>query len=520
MNEVVMNMRRWLPIVLVCLLAGGTAALSQDLAALLEEAERAAPAPVLAPPADDPGRTPAAARPAVVDADASEASRSTQDRRTPLPAAAEALTATSRVKAVFRERYSGALKPADKAALATEILELLKSTSNQADRWALLSEALRLASEGGQVDLAIATAKTLSGEFQVESADMMLTVLKQLSSSAPPAAASRLASECAAVARRAANWGQFETATKAIVVAKAMARKGKDPDLVAQINRLTIMVKDREKMDKRLTTVLADLKGSPTDTALNAEAGLLLCLLQDRWAEGLPLLMKAGNPALARLAQLELNDANTLREQIALGDAWWSLAESQKSPMQDAAQQRALRFYNEAVNGAEGLERAMLEKRIASLSGSGPGSGETVALADLQELETAELYSGVTKNGTFNGQAYTCGGVEYTKGIYTPPKTQSTAMIAFRPPAGARRLRGGAGVFSMAGKDNQPGSAITMEIAIDGDVVWKSPALVAREQMARFDVPLNNGSRVELRTRTAGNNASCWGAWLDPVFVK
>ena len=162
----------------------------------------------------------------------------------------------------------------------------------------------------------------------------------------------------------------------------------------------------------------------------------------------------------------------------------------------------------------------MLEKRIASLSGSGPGSGETVALADLQELETAELYSGVTKNGTFNGQAYTCGGVEYTKGIYTPPKTQSTAMIAFRPPAGARRLRGGAGVFSMAGKDNQPGSAITMEIAIDGDVVWKSPALVAREQMARFDVPLNNGSRVELRTRTAGNNASCWGAWLDPVFVK
>ena len=186
-----MNMRRWLPIVLVCLLAGGTAALSQDLAALLEEAERAAPAPVPAPPADDPGRAPAAARPAVVDADASEASRSTQDRRTPLPAAAEALTATSRVKAVFRERYSGALKPADKAALATEILELLKSTSNQADRWALLSEALRLASEGGQVDLAIATAKTLSGEFQVESADMMLTVLKQLSSSAPPAAASR-----------------------------------------------------------------------------------------------------------------------------------------------------------------------------------------------------------------------------------------------------------------------------------------------------------------------------------------
>ena len=177
-------------------------------------------------------------------------------------------------------------------------------------------------------------------------------------------------------------------------------------------------------------------------------------------------------------------------------------------------------FYNQAVVGLEGLERAVLEKRIAAISASGAGTGQAVALADLQELETADVYSGVTKNGTFNGQSYTCGGLEYSKGIYTPPKAQSTAMIAYRAPPGARRLKGGAGVFSLAGKDNQPASAMTMEIAVDGEVVWRSPAFTAREQAARFDVPLNNATRVELRTRAAGSNASCWGAWLDPVFVK
>jgi len=503
-KDSVMNIRHWLPVVFVYLLVGGTPVLAQDLAGLLEEAERTAPAPVPARQAEGP------ARPA----------SPTPEKRHPRPGATEAATATSRVKAVFRERYSGPLRPADKAALAGEILELLKSTTNKADRWALQAESLRLASEGGQVDLAISTAKALTGEFQVELVDLMFDVLKQLSSSAPATAAGRLASECAAIVRTAVDRGQFETAAKAILLAKGLARKGKDPELVAQINRLAMMVKDREKMDKRLTAVLEELKASPAETELNAEAGLLLCLLKGRWAEGLPLLMKAGNPSLARLAQLELNGAKTLREQIALGDAWWSLAESQKGPMEDAAQQRSLQFYNEAVSGAEGLERAMLEKRIASLSGSGAGSGETVALADLQELESMEVYGGVTKNGTFNGQAYTCGGVPYAKGIYTPPKSQSTAMIAFRPPAGARRLKGGAGVFSMAGKDDQPASAMTMEIAIDSDVVWRSPALTAREQIARFDVPLNNGTRVELRTRAAGNNASCWGAWLDPVFVK
>lgn len=99
-------------------------------------------------------------------------------------------------------------------------------------------------------------------------------------------------------------------------------------------------------------------------------------------------------------------------------------------------------------------------------------------------------------------------------------KAQGSTMIAYRPLPTARRLKGGAGVFSLAGKENQPACAMTMEVAIAGEDVWNSPTLTAREQTARFDAPLNNATRVKSRTRAVGNNASCWAAWLNPVIVK
>jgi len=73
---------------------------------------------------------------------------------------------------------------------------------------------------------------------------------------------------------------------------------------------------------------------------------------------------------------------------------------------------------------------------------------------------------------------------------------------------------------SLASKENQPACAMTMKVAIDGEVGWNLPLLTAREQAAQCDVPQSNATRVEFRTRAVGNNASCWGAWLDPVIVK
>lgn len=506
--------------VCVWLIVSGSSAQSQTLADLLEQADDSKPPASLDKPAGEPARS-AAPLPVQGRPVADGAAKPAPHRRAPVPSESDASAALARVKVVFREQYAGSLRSADKARLAKEMLDLLESTTTKADRWALQSEAMHLASEGGQVDLAVATARKFTTEFQVDAGETIYGVLKELSMSASTDAIGRLAAECIVVARSALDEGSSAAATKAIALAKALARKAKDGDLVAQVNRLSIAAKEREKTDKRLATVMAELKETPADPELSAEAGLILCLTQNRWAVGLPMLMKGGNPALARLAQLEANGAKTVKEQVALGNAWWAWAETQKGQMQDAAQQRAITFYNEAVAGSEGLERAMLEKRIASIALGGGGTGETIALADLQESETAEVYGGVTKDGTFNGVAYTCGGVKHPKGIYTAPKSQGTAMVAFRPPPGSRRLRGTVGVFTVAGKEiEQPGSAMTMEVAVDGQVVWTSPPLTKREQVAKFDVAIDRASRVELRTRAAGNNASCWGAWLDPVFVK
>lgn len=487
---------------------------AQTLADLLEQAEAmeaAATPPATVKPV--PPQRPAA--------DQKPPPTAAADRRLPTPRGNEANASIARVQAVFQEKYAGPLKDADKAALCGELLALLESTQTPADRWALMTEALRLASEAGDVASATATTSKLAAEFQISLLEVKFGSLKELAANTPPASLSSLATECLTLARLAIDAGDFECATKSVALAKAAARRGKNNDLAAVANRIAVAIKDREKVAKRMESLREELAQSPDDPALNAEVGLILCLQENKWPQGLPKLLKAEDPALRKLAQLEINGAVNLRERVAVGNAWWAWAETQKAPFNDAGRQRALGYYNEALEEAQGLERAMLEKRIASISQAGPGSGEAIALASLQETDTAEVYGGVTKDGTFNGVPYTCGGVKHPKAIYTAPKSQGTAMIAFRPPPGSRRLRGTTGVFSVAGKENeQPGSAMVMEIVVDGKTVWQSPKLAQREQTAKFDVALDNAARVELRTRATGNNASCWGAWLDPVFVK
>jgi hypothetical protein len=445
------------------------------------------------------------------------------DPRTPAPSPEARRASLARVKEIFADDYAAAGPPAKKAEFAKRLAEQAGQTQDAADRWALLTESLRMATDGGDVATALPLIDRIPAEFAVERHASRLDALTRLGTKAAGPALDEVAAAVLDLARDADKAGDEDVATKAIALASGIARKTKNAGLLADATRLQQKSKERQKVTKELAPLLEKVAATPADPEANLEAGRALCLKAERWDEGLPLLAKGSDAALARLAAAERANPTAPADLIKLADGWRDWADAQKPPWKLPAQTRAAATYGRIVNDLQGLDKARVEKRIANVAASGGGTGQTVFLADLQETEVRDVLDehAFARDGKLYGKPFTVKGKQYTKAIMSLPKANSTAVV-YRLPAGAVRLRGHVGIFTpdYAKPDDQPASPLTFEIVADGTVVWCSPGLKKRDDTALFDVAIRNASKLELRITATGRNTNAWAAWLDPVIVK
>ena len=369
-------------------------------------------------------------RPPVGQAQAISPASTNPDMRKPIPPEELRQASLVRIREIFADDYASATLPAQKRELAIRLLRQADETKDSSDRWVLLAEALRLATDVGDVATATTLIDRIPTEYAVERNASRLEWLSRLAAKVAPAQATDLARKCLDFARSLDDAENQEQAAKAIVLGSALAKKAKDIATIAEAQRLSAKQKERQKVSKELEPILFKLASDPNASDVNLEAGKLLCLRAGRWAEGLPLLKKGSDPQLARIADMELAPPSSARDRVQAGDAW--------------------------------------------------------------------------------------------SAIFTHPSDKSTAKIVFRIPAGARRLRGIAGVFSLdntpAGQ--QPGSPIVMAAVADGEVVWNSPQFTRRDQLVAFDLDIRGVVQLELHTTSIGAATTSWGAWLDPVLVK
>lgn len=116
------------------------------------------------------------------------------------------------------------------------------------------------------------------------------------------------------------------------------------------------------------TTPGASERGVGGDGMANLRAGVALCLEENRWAEGLPLLANGGNEHLAKVARLELAGPAKPVEFLMLGKAWASLAQHAQNPThKQAIRARAAHWLRQVLPHVPPLQRAALEKRIDAL---------------------------------------------------------------------------------------------------------------------------------------------------------
>ncbi|MGF1581222.1 MAG: WD40 repeat domain-containing protein [Gemmataceae bacterium] len=90
-----------------------------------------------------------------------------------------------------------------------------------------------------------------------------------------------------------------------------------------------------------------------------------VCLRKGRWKRGLFLLAQSDDSNLRSLAQRDLARPDAHKDQIMLGNEWWTLADKRDGLVKTRLRQRATYWYQEALEKAEGELRKTLEKRIA-----------------------------------------------------------------------------------------------------------------------------------------------------------
>jgi len=280
----------------------------------------------------------------------------------PVPSATSQRASNQRIREVFASDFSKAKTPKEQAALAAELIGHSRETQDASDAYALLDAARTLAITAGDVTVGTRAIAELERRYRVNAGGLQVKMLEEVATRATGPMLGPVVDGLLAAAVQAAGRGNATAAEDLLKTAAVAARKARDKQrqdaVLGELKRIREQVKAAEK----LAPLVERLELNPNDSAAATLLGKHRCFSEGNWEEGLPLLARGDDAALARLAAAELQPTGAA---TALGDAWWSYADTLKGSERSQAVGRAVGHYRSSLDGATGLEKIRIEKRIA-----------------------------------------------------------------------------------------------------------------------------------------------------------
>lgn len=109
------------------------------------------------------------------------------------------------------------------------------------------------------------------------------------------------------------------------------------------------------------------LKEKPDDPEANEHVGIFYCVEKGDWDKGLKFLSKAGDRELRRTVQLDLKQPDDPAQQVALSDAWMSVATREKGRIRKAYQLRGRHWFLLARSELTLEERVAHDKQLQAV---------------------------------------------------------------------------------------------------------------------------------------------------------
>jgi hypothetical protein len=274
------------------------------------------------------------------------------------------------VKEAFADEFAKAKKPADKAELARKLLTRASDAADANERYVILEHARDLAATAGEAAVLCQAIDTLTATYAVDPLPLATAGLELLPRGGTATNQADLAEGLAAIAESWAARGDWDAAAKLAVQAAAAARKAKNPELSKSLARLQTRWKETARSAETLRADEATLAANPDDPAANLSVGKHYARLDD-WARALPLLAKAADENLQRLAADELKASDDPQQRLRLADAWYDFAGAQPRKEQPLFLSHAAELYRQAAPGLKGLVRTKAQKRIDEIEAAG-----------------------------------------------------------------------------------------------------------------------------------------------------
>jgi hypothetical protein len=307
-----------------------------------------------------------------------------EEKQLPVPMDAALAAAEKTIKDLFKDDYAKT-KPADRLALAQKLLEQARETRDDpAARYVLFREAIDLAAQGGDLNLALAAVGDQSRCFVVNSAAVKRAAIDKVAAGVSATDAKALVDLLLPILDDALSADDYETAARVATAAEAAAKKSKNLALVAQIRNRAKDIDAGKASFEKVQTALKALQAKPDDADASLLVGRHYCLVRGDWDKGLPCLVKGSDAALKALAQKDLAGPANAAEQLALADGWYDLAAKESPKAQ--LQLRALYWYQQALPGLTGLAKTKAEKRLGELDKVAATQGGGIGLyADIRK---------------------------------------------------------------------------------------------------------------------------------------
>ena len=285
-----------------------------------------------------------------------------------VPSDAEQRAAEQTIHEALRDEFSTATKSDRKPALAGKLIQMAQTESNPATVFVCFRLASDLYAESGNPAKAFTTIDQLGERFQIDIADMQLEAVRVASKTMrDPISAGELAKACLDLADDLAAVGRYDVATTVANLSKTAAQTAKHRHYQSLIVPLTRRLGVIQKESDRLKAFRQALATDSTNAEANMEIGKFQCLTLRNWEVGLPQLAQGSDPVLRQLAEAEQKGTDDPNAQVALGDFWVAQSSKLTPATRPAAQSRARFWYSRAVSKMSGLEKNVLEKKIAKI---------------------------------------------------------------------------------------------------------------------------------------------------------
>ena len=263
---------------------------------------------------------------------------------------------------------------AKKQDAVKRLLDASRNASFEAEeRYVVLTTLIKRATETGDAASWLEAVNTLVNGFEVDAQKEKTRLLTEfLSASKSGLQMKPAVEEAIAMSRAAAQQNRYADATSLLGAAEtAVLRVTGASNLKPLVAEERQAIAAQEKDWKAIQAANAKLTTNPDDPAANFTVGRWHVIQSGDWKTALPFLTKASDAKWKAAAQLERTEPTDATAQVAIGDAWYDIAQSESGVAKTAVLARAGRWYEGAQpNLTSALKKQLVAKRLEEIAPS------------------------------------------------------------------------------------------------------------------------------------------------------